>query len=365
MKTHWYQVLLAGIAIAVLLIFLYLVRGVLPPFVIAFAVAWLLDPLLDRLQRLGCPRIVAVTGVFALFLAVFVVAVIFLVPAIINQADELAKDFPVYGESFKSWAAQVMEKHHDLLVRFQLPSTLQEALAKYGRQISGALQDAIPRLTSWLGANLSKVLWIILIPLLSFYFLSDIDNIRRKAVLFIPAKHRARTTDVLSRMDRVFSGYVRGLTVVCLLYGGLTTLVLLALKLKYGIIIGILAGVLYAVPYLGAITTAVLVFLVGLATYPNGLSQALITTATMLVTNQIFDTIITPRILGKSVGLHPILSMFALLTGGQLFGLAGMILAVPIAASVQEIVFEFYPELKQSPAPKKPQSKFTRKKKES
>ncbi|MDI6827371.1 MAG: AI-2E family transporter, partial [Armatimonadota bacterium] len=195
--------------------------------------------------------------------------------------------------------------------------------------------------------NLSKAIWLVLIPLSAFYFLNDIERIRRKSALLIPKQYRERVIEVASRVGRVFSSYVRGLIVVCLLYSIGTTIILMIIKLKYGIILGLLAGVLYAVPYIGAITITLLVFLVGLATYQHGaFAHATLAGLLMIALNQTFDLGITPRILGKSVGLHPILSLMALLAGGKLFGIVGMILAVPVAASIQEIVFEFYPELK-------------------
>jgi len=351
----WYVIVGGFLGILALLIaigyFLYRVRVVLPPFVIAFGIAFLLDPLLERLQRKGVPRIIAVTAVFAIFLAVFAVAVVFLVPSVIEQASQLGKDYPVYAESIRTTATSFLKDHHDMLVRFELPTTLQELVGKYGNEANNQLKTGVPKVVGWIIGSLSYLPWIILIPLISFYFLNDFARIRRKALLFVPEKYRAETAKVLTRMGTVFSAYVRGLVIVCIAYGVVITVVLLTLHLKYGIIIGLLAGVLYAVPYLGSITTALLVFLVGIATYPEGMTPAIIAMVVTVGTNQFFDLLITPRVLGKSVGLHPILSIFALLTGGTLFGLPGMILAVPIAASIQEIVFEFYPELRNDPFP--------------
>jgi len=360
-STRWFHSVAIVVAAASLVVFLYAVRSVLPPFLIAFTIAWLLDPLLDRLQARGLPRIWAVSAVYIVFLAAFVVGLLFLVPAVINQAREFAADFPGYSQRFTHFTTEFMEKHREALIKFKLPTTLQEVFARYGHQATKSITSGIQHTSNWIIANLSKALWFILVPLVAFYFLNDIDRIRRKAVLFIPEQWRPRSTEVLSRMGGVFSSYVRGLIIVCLLYGIATVIVLAAFKLKYGIILGLLAGVLYAVPYLGAILTTMLVFLVGLATYPHGVTQALWVALAMVALNQMFDMGVTPRILGRSVGLHPVLSLFALMAGAQLFGLVGMVLAVPVAASIQEIVFEFCPELRG--APKKPKRKPARRRK--
>ncbi len=350
--SRWYT---AGAvaAIATLIAVLYAVRSTLPPFLIAFAIAWLLDPVLDRLQKRGVSRIIAVVAIYGCFLIVFVIGLFYLVPAVSYQATQLGADYPKYSARFTQFAGETFERHHDTLVRFKLPTTLREAFSRYGDQANVQIGAGVNLATGFIAANISRALWIILVPIIAFYFLMDIDRMRKKATLLIPESVRPRATEVLSRVGTVFSSYVRGLVIVCLMYGIATTVVLEILQMKYGIILGLLAGILYAVPYLGAILTMLLVFLVGLATYPHGVSQAIWPTLAMVALNQGFDLVITPRILGKSVGLHPVMSLFALLAGGQLFGLVGMILAVPVAASIQEVVFEFYPQLKSDPKPAK------------
>jgi len=361
-STRWYYVVAIIIAIAILIAFLYAIRSILPPFLIAFAIAWLLDPLLHRLQARGCPRILAVSGVYVVFLALFILGVVLLVPAVIDQANQLADDFPEYSDRFREFASDFVARHERTLLRFELPTTLQEIADRYKEQVSRAMVSGIKRASSLIVSNLSKVLWFIIIPLVAFYFLNDFDRMRKKGVLFIPERSRPRVTEITSRVGQVFSSYVRGLLIVCLLYGIATTIVLTGFHLKYGIILGLLAGVLYAVPYVGAIMTTLLVFLVGLATYEHAVVQAALVAGAMVVLNQLFDMLITPRILGKSVGLHPVISLFALMAGGQLFGLVGMVLAVPIAASIQEVAFEFYPELKGAPRKRRSRKRAPRRK---
>lgn len=354
MKTPWYHVLALFLAIAALVAFLYLVRGVLPPFIIAFAIAWLLDPVLARLQQRNCPRLLAISAVYLVFLGAFVIGLVFLVPAIIEQAKQLGHDLPHYLEQFRTFASDLIKSNQAALAKFKLPTTLEEVFAKYGSQASLRATSAIQLAINWIISNLSKALWIILIPLVAFYFLVDIDRIKKRSILFIPARWRDRTTEVLSKVGGVFSSYVRGLIVVCLLYGVTTTIVLSAFHLKYGIILGLVSGVLYAVPFLGAILITLLVFLTDLAAH--GFGHALMMAGVMVILNQlIFDMLVTPKVVGKSVGLHPVLSLFALMAGGQLFGLAGMLLAVPVAASIQEVILEFNPELR--PPKKKPKAK--------
>jgi predicted PurR-regulated permease PerM len=344
----WYVI--TAICLSVLLLigvvcnFLYTVRDILPPFAIAFIVAWLLNPMLDRLQRLGVPRMLAVALVFTLFMGIFVVGIIFVIPAMVDQATQLSKEYSHYAEIGRGLVSDFFDQHHDVLARFNLPTTFQDAVNQYGDSLNHTIRSTIPSVSGWITENAFKVLWLVLIPLLSFYILNDMHRLKAKALLFVPKAWRPITSKMVSRTATVFSNYVRGLLEACLVYSIVTSIVLSFCHVRYGIVLGLLAGVLYAVPYLGAITILVLVFVVSAAT-GSGFNHAIWPTIAMLITNESFDLLITPRILGKSVGLHPALSIFAMMAGAKLFSLPGMILAVPIAASIQEIILEFCPEL--------------------
>lgn len=347
---RWYHIAFTIAALLLVIVFFYTIRSVLPPFVIAFLIAWLLDPLIDRLEAHKWPRMLAVFCVFAIFLAIFAIGLIFLIPAVIDQAKQLAKDFPNYLDKTQQYLTHMMHTYRHILLKFKLPTTFQDVLITYGDKLNTWFNSVVKAITGWIVSNFPKAIWIILVPLISFYCLNDIDRIRMKTSLLIPEKWRLRTTHIVTRMSNVFSNYVRGLLIVCLIYGIATSLLLSILGLQYSILIGLFAGILYAVPYVGATSTALLVFFVTLATHnENSLHAIWVSPVSVLIQNQAFDLFISPRILGKSVGLHPVLSLFALLAGGRLFGLAGMILAVPVAASIQEIIFEIYPLLRMSP----------------
>lgn len=354
MHTHprWYFLPFL-VAALVLSIFLFSVRDILPPFVIALVIAWLFDPVLDRLQKYGFRRTLAISIVYVLFAALFLITLRSLMPAIVHQGKQLPSEFPSYSQKFMDICSAQMEKHQDMLRKFGLPSTPETALQRYGSPVTGWITDRLQDLNKIVVSNLGKALWLVLIPLLAFYLLNDIDYIHKKVILLIPNTWRPKSQEILSRIGRVFGSYVRGLVIVCTLYGLTSSLILTIFGVRYSIIIGLLSGLLYAVPFLGAILITLMVFLVALAT--KGLGFAILMAVVMFLLNQVlFDMFISPRILGKSVGLHPVLSIFALLAGQKLFGFVGMILAVPIAASIQEIVLEFNPELRNDTRPCRP-----------
>lgn len=344
---RWYHVLFSSLAIFLVIAFFYYVREILPPFIIALIIAWLLDPLIDRLESRGWPRIFGVIFVFTLFLSVFAVGLFFLIPSVIDQAKQLASDFPDYLIKSREYLTDLFKSYQPILLRFKLPTTFHDFFTTFEKQLNSGLTFAVKVLAGWITSNLSKVLWIVIIPIVSFYYLNDIDKIKIKLKFLIPEKWRFRTTSIIGRVSGVFTSYMRGLLIVCLIYGVSTGVLLSVTSVKYSILIGLIAGLFYAVPYIGTLFTAILAFLVALATHNSASHFPIwLPPAIILLMNQIFDLFISPKVLGKSVGLHPVLSLFAMIAGGQLFGFVGMILAVPLGASVQEIIFEIFPILK-------------------
>jgi predicted PurR-regulated permease PerM len=345
-----------GIAAGAFLLaaFLFLVRESLPPFVIAFAIAALLDPLLDRMQQAGFSRRVAAVLTFVLFLGVFLGVCIVLIPMAIKQATELAGNVPAYLQQFSDWARGYAAQHEALLRRAHLPTTTNDWLERYHLQIEGFLKTLVARTFGFLSASLSRLAWLAIIPIVTFYLMQDIDDIRRRALSLLPDPHRDRVSRVAGEVGAVFAGYLRGLCIVCAGYAVVSGIILtLGFRLPYALIISLLAGILYAVPYIGAIATVALGTLVALTANPSP-GYVLGVAAALLATNQLFDQVVTPRIVGGLVGLHPVVSLFALTAAGNLFGLPGMILAVPVAASIQVILLHLFPALRKPLPVEKP-----------
>jgi hypothetical protein len=195
-----------------------------------------------------------------------------------------------------------------------------------------------------------NLIWLVLVPLVAFYGIVDYHRIFAKLLLLTPKQSRDEVRGIASEVTVVFSKYLRGLGLICLL-NMLATLVVLFLfpaTRPYAAALGLIAGVLYAVPYLGAICSTGLIALVALSSPDGGgVAMMLWVTLAMVALHQLFfDQVLAPRILGGHVGLHPILSILALMTGSTLFGIGGMLLAVPVAASVQIVVLHLVPRLR-------------------
>jgi predicted PurR-regulated permease PerM len=346
MAATWLRALGTAAVLLPLVIILYAARGSLPPFLIAFATAVLLDPLLDRLERRSWSRLAAVLLVYGCFLLVFLIVALVLIPTAVTQAQELIENYGVYQKKLEAWGSSIIHRLQPLLDRFNLPTNTDDLIERYRGQISASLQVLVAAFTATLQAALGKAIWLVIIPIVTFYLMLDIDRVLMRLIFLFPETRRERIVGVGRKVVDVFTGYLRGLFVVCAAYAIVTGLILfLFFQLQYALVIGLLAGILYAVPYVGAVATIALGTLVALATPGHSTGYVTGVAVTLLATNQVFDQVITPRVLGGEVGLHPVLSLFALTVAGDLFGLTGMLLAVPLAASIQVILIELFPAL--------------------
>ncbi len=332
---------------------------IVAPFALGMTLALLLDPLADKLERRGLTRMGAVSLVFGLFLVFVVGAAFLIVPMLVAQAGDLAQNGPQFVQGLQGTVNTFLHTHHKIG-----PVTLPRNVAQLSDQVSGytanGLKTVSGHLAGYLVGSVTILINVVLTLIVAFFLLLDIDRLRARLFYLIPEKHRALMAQLGNDVGGVFSDYLRGLLIVCALYGVATIGLLYGLSLwhrplaHYALLVGAAAGILYAVPYVGSLTTALVTFLVafaaGTTAHHSGLGFAGIAVGLTLAVNQIFDNIVTPRVVGGGVGLHPVASIFALTLGAALFGVTGMLLSVPVAASVQVVCFRLFPRLA-SPTP--------------
>jgi predicted PurR-regulated permease PerM len=190
------------------------------------------------------------------------------------------------------------------------------------------------------------LIWIVIVPVLAFYALTDFHLIYAKGLLLIPREHRSAVQGVVTALTGVFARYVRGLIALCTLNAIATSMVLSLFQLPYALVLGLIGGILYAVPYVGSVLNLALIGLLALVT--TSPARVLAILIVLILQNQVlFDQLITPRILGRQVGLHPIVTIIALMSGNAIAGPFGMLFAVPLAACVQFLVIQCIPKLAQ------------------
>ena len=325
------------------------------PFVVGLFLALLLDPLADKLERRGLKRMGAVGIVFGIFLLLLVGFGYIVVPALIDEAGTLKNSGPQALGNIRA-AVNLWLAHHKNFVGVKMPKNFDILSAQLTTRASDYLQQSTGGIQGFLSGTVATVINTLITLIVTFFLLSDIDRLRARLFYLLPDKARAPMDQVGRDIGGVFSDYLRGLLIVCSLYGVSTILMLYGLSFtphhhalaNYALLVGTAAGVLYAVPYLGSTTTALITFLVAFAAggaSSGGLAFGGLAVALSLVINQVFDNIVTPRVVGGGVGLNPVIAIFALILGAKLFGIWGMLLSVPVAASIQVILFRLFPNL--------------------
>lgn len=320
------------------------------PFVVGLAFAVLIDPLVKRIQSRHIRRPFAAAIVFLGLLVAIIGSLYIIIPALVDQAGQLAKEGPLSIGQLRTTIDLYLQKHHKI-GPFKLPNNFGALQSQLTDNTSAYIQKYAGNLAQILLGSASMVLRLIISLIVTFYLLIDFDQMRARLYFLLPRKHRHTIRQVAEEVSDVFIQYLRNLVIVCFLYGVTDMCALYGLSLfhpklaHYALLIGAIAGVLYAVPYLGALTTSLICFIVAFTS--GNIVFALWTVVCIISLNQIFDNVITPRVVGGGVGLHPLVSIFALALGGQLFQFWGLLLSVPIAGSVQVILFRLFPKLSQ------------------
>ncbi|QPJ61966.1 MAG: AI-2E family transporter [Candidatus Nitronauta litoralis] len=320
-------------ALAVSLVALYLARNVLTPFAIAFALAYLLDPLADKLERWKLSRTLSVSTIIASFFLLVVIALIVLIPLLRIQVEHLAANLPDYMGKIMAWLQPILDQI-SLIEPAKIKTHLKEIFEKLGTVPLTALGSATEMLWSSLSGLMGIILMlvnILIIPVAMFYLLRDFDGINRKLVQLIPPKYRRETVGIVKEIDEVLSGFVRGQLMVATLMSGLYTLGLFLCDTPMSLFIGPLAGYANLVPYLGLICGFVPAAILTLLQHHDVMSLLGVVIVFGLV-QMLEGMVITPRVVGDKIGLHPVVIMLAVLVGGELFGFVGVLLGVPAAA---------------------------------
>ncbi len=335
-RSRWYVgLLLLGVGLS----FLYLIRSALPPFIIALFLALTLEPLVRFAERRHIPRGVAVVFIFLLLLLLLIGALIGLIPIVIQEVNDLVHNAPQYFQEARAWISRTLNTPWVQ----KIPGPIRERIGQEFQGLLSLFTKSLTSATGWLLGLLSRLLWLVIIPLATFYFMLDFPRMYQGLFSLLPQQHQKKGRRIVEEVFETFSAYIRGLILVSLLNGLTTMAVLWALKINYAFLLGSVAGLLYIVPYLGALVSVTLS--AGVALFQYSASKALLVVLLMVLINQVlFDQIITPRVIGGQVGLHPLLSLFAMVSAGTLFGIWGIILAVPVTASLLIVLSHLIPE---------------------
>lgn len=336
------QVKYWSVASVVFLGAIWVLGDVILPFVLAMAVAYMLDPVADRLEAMGLSRVLSTVVITAAAALIFVVIALLVLPTLVRQATDLVATAPQLFADLRSF---LIEKFPDLLDE---SSQLHQSLLQIGETIQsrgGAfLSSAITSVMSIF--NVMMVLF--LVPVITFYLLLDWDRMVAQVDRLLPRDHAPVLRELARQIDQTLASFIRGQGTVCLILGAFYAAALMLVGLKFGLVTGAVAGALTFIPYVGALVGGALS--IGLALFQFWGGTEVINGETVVIATdwlriglvvgifalgQFFEgNILTPKLVGTSIGLHPVWLIFALTAFGTLFGFVGMLIAVPVAASI-------------------------------
>jgi predicted PurR-regulated permease PerM len=320
------------LGLALFLVAVYLLRSILLPFVAGMAVAYFLDPSVDRLQRAGLSRTLSTVVVTIVFALVLIAALLLLVPLLQEQILQLIDRLPRYIEALRS-ALQPLIREIQERVPAESLGGAQDALSGQAGRVLAWIGTAIGGVVTG-GLALVNILSLIFItPVVAFYLLRDWDRMVERVDAWLPREHAPVIREQATLIDRTLAGWVRGQATVCLLLAAFYGIALSIIGLDFGLAIGILSGLLSFVPFVGTITGFVVGLAVAFAQYSDWGPIAIV--LAVFVAGQVIEgNFLTPKLVGDRVGLHPVWVIFALLAGGALFGFVGVLLALPAAAVI-------------------------------
>lgn len=309
---------------------LYLLRGALLPFIAGLAIGYLLDPLADRLERARVPRGLAAALIVAGFVLAFVAVLIVLIPVLSAQIGDFIGRLPQYADMARDSIAPYVADLKAKLGPGQ-EQRIESFLQSYGGQMAEWAGKVLSGVVSGGAAVLNLFGLLIVTPVVAFYLLRDWDRLVARINGLLPHKGGPRIRGIMREIDERLSGFLRGQLIVVLFLGSWYAVGLLVIGLDFGLLIGIGAGLISVIPFVGNIVGLTVSLGVGLAQFDSWLPIVLI--LAVFGTGQALEGyVLQPKIVGDRVGLHPVWLMFAVIAGTALLGLTGALLAVPAAA---------------------------------
>ncbi len=322
------------LVVMALLALLYLVRTALTPFFLAVLIAYILNPVVTFGEKQGLTRGQAIAVTFTFLGVITTYALLFIVPRVLAETVRLAANIPWYIFRIQQFLAQLESQYSHIIP----PAILRETA---GRTLSRALLGLQQRLTnldliiSWATLIFGNLISVLLAPLLAAHLLRDAKELRCKFDALIPGRYRQSLIALLDDVNEVLSGFLHGYLLVSVIIGGAAAAILALLGVRFYLLLGLVAGLTNLIPYFGPFIGAIPAIAVAAFTSWNLVVKVAVS---YLLLQQFESLVISPRILGKKTGLHPLAVVFAVMAGGALMGLPGLLLGVPTAAVIRIIL---------------------------
>jgi len=338
---------------------LWAARGVLLPYILGLVLAYLLFPLVNwldrhmprRLRNWNISRALAILLTYLLVLILVGGLMAFFVPLIIEQVNILIENWPTLSQRVQDWGTQGWGWYNKAIDSIESISptwkeTIQNGLENLAADIITGVQQGIVATVRTLSSTISFIIGLVVIPFWLFYILHDESQVKEGMMGALPSQLRADVRCMARLADDVLSAYIRGQLLLCVFVGGLATIALAVIGVPFALLLGLIAGILEALPYVGPILGAIPALVVALLSEPG---SALWVAIAFFGIQQVENLLLAPRIAGGSVKLHPALVMVVLVIGNELAGFLGMLIAVPVTALIRDMFKYLYLRFQDEP----------------
>ncbi len=315
--------------------FLWLFSDVLLPFILGMALAYLLDPVADRLERAGLSRLWATISILIVSIFLFILMLLIVIPVLVSQLAGFAERLPGYVGSLREMASNLLNSN---VAEFLGIGDAGKGVDDLVRNSAGAVGGFLSSLVAGGQALMNAVGILVVAPVVAFYLLYDWDRMIARLDDWMPRDHLAIIRKLTTEIDHALAGFIRGQGTLCLVLGLFYAAGLSVVGLNFGLLIGFTAGFISFIPYVGSIVGFVLSVGVALVQFWPDWIMVLVVAGIFAVGQFLEGNILQPRLVGSSVGVHPVWLMFALFAFGSLFGFVGMLIAVPATAAIGVLV---------------------------
>lgn len=319
------------------ILFLWFFSSILLPFVAGMALAYFLDPVADWLERRGLSRAMATVVILVCFVTIFALALMLVIPIIISQFTQFAAALPGYITELQQIISSPQTSFLPPWVSTQI-ETVKENFSQVLSQGAGFIGSLLGQIWNSGKAIVDVMSLLVVTPVVAFYILLDWDRMVRKVDSWIPRDQVQTVRQIAREMDQSVAGFIRGQGSLCLILGIYYAVGLSLVGLNFGLLIGFVAGMISFIPYIGSLLGLVMAIGVALVQFWPDLTWILVVAAVFFSGQFLEGNVLQPKLVGQSVGLHPVWLMFALFAFGALFGFVGLLIAVPAAAVVGVLV---------------------------
>ncbi len=328
--------------------FVYLLHPILSPFLVSLLLAYMFDPVVDRLEKLGMSRTWGVVSVFALFILVLMTLLLVLVPMLVKQFFRLYEVAPQMLDWLQHTALPWAQHKFGLADGFWKFDKVKAAISEHMGQTTDIVGVVLSQATASGLALIGFAANLLLVPVVSFYLLRDWDLMMAKIRGLLPRDREARIVSLAGECHDVLGAFVRGQLLVMLALGVIYAGGLMLVGLELGLLIGLLAGLAAIVPYMGFVVGIGAAIVAGLFQFGGELYPMIGIVAVFMIGQALEGMVLTPLLVGDRIGLHPVAVIFAILAGGELFGFTGVLLALPVAAVIMVLVRHMHDLYKRS-----------------